>query len=472
MKIKFTSFLNCCLLAVIMFGIAGCCESGPVIKGDNYTFKDGLIVVDEPVRVAGQESVLGLALDPIPVVRVAVIGLGRGMGAVDRFTNMEGVEIKAICDLRPNRVERAQNTLAKRNFPKADEYTGEDDWKKICERDDLDLVYIATPWLLHTPIAVYGMENGKNVAIEVPAALTIEDCWKLVDAAERNKKHCMMLENCVYDFFELTTLNMAQKGLFGEVLHVEGAYIHNLVDFWTSYYDNWRLDANQKLRGDLYPTHGIGPVCQALDIHRGDKMEYLVSMDTKSVNGLGHAKKNMGVDEFANGDHTVTLIRTHNGKSIEVQHNVMTPRPYSRMYQLTGTHGFANKYPMEGYTIDPQNEASNEVPNYENLNAHGFITGEEKAALMEKYKHPIHVEIEEKAKQVGGHGGMDFVMDYRLIYCLQNGLPLDQDVYDAAEWSCLTELTAISLENNSMPVKVPDFTRGDWNKIQGLQFAK
>jgi hypothetical protein len=280
----------------------------------------------------------------------------------------------------------------------------------------------------------------------------------------------MMLENCVYDFFELTCLNMAQKGLFGEILHTEGAYIHNLEPYWDEYADNWRLDFNQKHGGDVYPTHGFGPCCQALNIHRGDKMEYLVSMATKSVNGLRVAKKKMGVDNFACGDHIVTLIQTRSGKSMEIQHNVFTPRPYNRMYQLTGTDGFANKYPSSGLTLRNNKIDRTALPDIPTLDEHGFVPDAVKNELLQYYKHPIHQEIEEKAKQVGGHGGMDFVMDYRLIYCLQNGLPLDQDVYDLAEWCAVSELSAISHANKSMPVRFPDFTRGDWNKVRGLHF--
>ena len=315
------------------------------------------------------------------------------------------------------------------------------------------------------------MEKGKHVAIEVPAAMTLKECWDLVDTAEKTRRHCMMLENCVYDFFELTTLNLAQQGLFGELLHVEGAYIHNLEEYWPYYQGNWRLEFNQKNRGDVYATHGMGPACQLLNIHRGDKMNYLVAMDTKSVNGKAVAKDQMGVEDFKNGDHTLTLIRTENGKTIHIQHNVTTPRPYSRMFQLTGSHGFANKYPVEGYTLTSEMAPKDGSINHEDLNSHGFVSPEMHKQLMEKYKHPIHVELEEKAKQVGGHGGMDFIMDYRLVYCLRHGLPLDQDVYDAAEWSAMGELTSISIENNSMPVEFPDFTRGAWNKQQGLHFA-
>lgn len=452
--------------AVVMF--VACAD---VPSGENYRFKDGMIVFDEPSRVAGQESMLGFAAEPIHTVRVGFIGLGmRGPGAVNRFTHIEGVEIKGLCDLEQNNVTKCQTMLERASKPKADEYVGPEAYKELCEREDVDLIYIATDWVNHVPIAVYAMEHGKHVAIEVPAATSVEECWQLVDTSERTRRHCMMLENCVYDFFELTCLNMAQQGVFGEILHAEGAYIHNLEPYWNSYHGNWRLDFNQKHRGDVYATHGFGPVCQALNIHRGNRLTYLVCMDTKSVNGLEIAKSKMGVDEFANADHTTTLVKTELGQTIEIQHNVYTPRPYNRLYQLTGTKGFANKYPVQGFTFTDGMLKDGVLPEGARLNPHGFASDEVKNAALAAYKHPIHHEIEEKAKQVGGHGGMDFVMDYRLVYCLQNGLPLDQDVYDAAEWSCIGELSATSAKHNSMPVAVPDFTRGDWNKLQGLKF--
>lgn len=445
------------------------CSTSPK---EGYSIVDGVIVFDVPARAEGQHSVLRLTVDPIPVVRVGFIGLGmRGPGAVERFANIDGVEIVALCDLYPERVDKSQEILAGHNLPAAAPYSGEEGWKELCRRDDIDLVYICTPWQLHVPMAVYAMEHGKHVAVEVPAAMSLDECWQLVDTAEKTQRHCMMLENCVYDFFELTSLNMAQQGLFGEIVHAEGAYIHNLSDFWDSYHNNWRLDFNQKHRGDVYATHGFGPCCQALNIHRGNKLNYLVCMDSKSVNGLAKAKEKMGSTEFANGDHTVTLVKTEQGQTIEIQHNVYTPRPYNRLYQLTGTKGFANKYPIEGFTFMPGQISADILPEGAQIDPHSFVSNDVRAALMEAYKHPIHREIEDKAKQVGGHGGMDFVMDYRLVYCLQNGLPLDQDVYDAAEWSCIGELSATSAKHNSMPVAVPDFTRGDWNKLQGLKFA-
>ena len=454
-------FLACAVL------LSACCSSG-----DGYRIKDGVIVFDEPAPAKGQEDMLLFAADPIDTVRTGFIGLGmRGPDAVRRFTYIDGAKVVALCDLEADRVAKSQEILAGRGKPAAAEYSGEDGWKQLCERDDIDLVYICTNWQTHVEMAVYAMECGKHVAVEVPAAMSVAECWRLVDTSERTRKHCMMLENCVYDFFELTCLNMAQQGLFGEVLHAEGAYIHNLEPFWDYYHDNWRLDFNQKHSGDVYATHGFGPDCQVLNIHRGDKLEYLVSMDTKSVVGLEVAKEKMGVDTFANGDQTSTLVKTRNGKTILVQHNVYTPRPYDRMYQLVGTKGFADKYPNSAFAFEPD-QIADAAAEYDNLSSHSYVPREVRDSLMAKYKHPIAKEIEEKAREVGGHGGMDFIMDYRLVWCLRNGKPLDMDVYDAAEWSCLGELTAASIANGSKPVKIPDFTRGRWNKVNGLKLAE
>jgi predicted dehydrogenase len=435
-----------------------------------------MIKTPTPARAKGQTDVLRLATAPLPTVRVAFIGLGmRGPGAVERMTHIPGVEIVALCDMVEKNTNSANEILVKAGLPKAKEFFGDENaWKKVTALPNVDLVYIATDWKHHAQIGVQAMKDGKHVAIEVPGAMTMDEIWELINTSEKTRKHCMQLENCVYDFFELTTLNMAQQGLFGEILHAEGAYIHNLEPFWGDYWNNWRLDYNAKHRGDIYATHGMGPACFALNIHRGDKMNYLVSMDTKVVGIPAFIKEKTGkeIKDFKNGDHTMTMIRTENGKTLQIQHNVANPRPYSRMYQLTGTKGFANKYPVEGYALDSKDLSSDIVKNHENLNAHSYVPADVKKALMEKYKHPIVVGIEEKAKKVGGHGGMDFVMDYRLIYCLQNGLPLDMDVYDLAEWSCLAPLTEKSLENNSAPVEIPDFTRGGWNKLKKLEFSK
>lgn len=449
------------LAALLVAGGCGDCGTSRVVK------------TAVPERPAGQTDMVAYAAPAIDTVRVGFIGLGmRGPGAVERFTHIPGTKIVALCDLVPENVAKCQQILEKAGLPAAAEYTGsEEAWKELCERDDIDLVYIATDWKHHAMMGVYAMEQGKHAAIEVPSAMTLDEIWTLIDTSERTRKHCMQLENCVYDFFELTTLNMAQQGLFGEILEAEGSYIHNLEPYWDYYQGNWRLDFNREHRGDVYATHGLGPVCQLLDIHRGDRMTRLVAMDTPSVNGAKLAREKMGAETFANGDHTLTLVQTARGKVIHLQHNVYTPRPYDRMYALTGTEGYACKYPIEGYAFRPAQLAAAEVPDHENLNEHAFVPDEVREALMARYAHPIARDIAEKAREVGGHGGMDFIMDYRLIYCLRNGLPLDQDVYDAAEWSCIGALTAASLERNSMPVAVPDFTRGAWNEVQGYRHA-
>lgn len=435
------------------------------------------ITTEVPPRPEGATDLVGFAADPIDTVRVGIIGLGmRGYSAVDRLNKVPGAKIVAICDLDTASVERAQKIFDRNGQPRVDSYGGsEDAWQQLTDRDDLDLVYVVTDWKHHYPMAKRAMEQGKHVAIEVPAAMDLDEIWGLIDTAEKTKRHCMMLENCVYDFFEMNTLNMAQQGLFGDVLHTEGSYIHNLSDFWDEYANDWRMQYNIENRGDVYPTHGMGPACQLLDIHRGDRMTTLVAMDTKAASGPEFLVKDRGANpdsvKYANGDHTMTMIRTANGKTIHIQHDVVNPRPYSRMYQLTGTKGFANKYPVEGFAFMPEALDSASTPDYQNLSSHNFVSEEQMKALNEKYMHPIIREVGEVAKKVGGHGGMDYIMDYRLIYCLNNGLPLDMDVYDLAEWCSLAPLTKLSIENGSAPVEVPDFTRGAWQKQKGFRHA-
>lgn len=464
------------LTAAAMLGVSlVSCSLAKQGQSAKMTAKDYVIRTEVPVRPKGQKDVLGLRHAPMPVVRVGFIGLGmRGPGAVSRMAQIDGVEIKALCDLHSDRVERSQRILDKHKKQRAAAYSGDEEaWKELCRRPDIDLVYIATDWKNHARMMIYAMEQGKHVACEVPAIMTLKEAWEVINTAERTQRHCMMLENCVYDFFELTALNMAQKGLFGEVVSGKGAYIHNLEDFWLDYEKDWRFQFNKENRGDVYATHGLGPVCFAMDIHRGDKMDYLVAMDVPAVTVPKYIEKMRGkpVGEFKNGEVTHTLIKTNKGKTIYLEHNVASYRPYDRMFQLTGTDGFANKYPVSGFSLRPTEENKKAVPDHENLKSHGFVSEATKKELMTKYQHPIAKDIAEKAKKVGGHGGMDYIMDYRLIYCLQNGLPLDMDVYDLAEWSAIGELTRISLENNSAPVEVPDFTRGAWQRIKGQRFA-
>jgi predicted dehydrogenase len=404
----------------------------------------------------------GYAAPKIETVRIGFIGLGnRGPGAVKRMSKVEGVDIKALCDIRPEKAQGAKKLLENTSH-QPEIYTGnENEWKKACERKDIDLIYIATPWSLHAPMAVYAMQQGKHVAIEVPAAVTLEECWQLVETSEKTRKHCMILENCCYDFFELLTLNMARQGFFGEIIHTEGAYIHDLLNSnfsKTTYYDMWRLKENLR-NGSLYPTHGLGPVAQLLDINRGDRMDYLVSVSTNDFMMGAKAKELAATDDFYKsfagksfrGNMNTTTIRTVKGKTMMIQHDVTSPRPYSRIHQLSGTKGAALKYPEPG-RIATSHE--------------GWASEAEFKLLEEKYAPPIVKRVGEMAKQIGGHGGMDFLMDWRLIDCLRNGLPLDIDVYDAAAWSAVAPLSEKSVANRASTVDIPDFTSGNWKTNQ------
>jgi predicted dehydrogenase len=447
-----------------------------------YKVDNGTIVTEVPVRPDGQKDVLNLVTPKLKTVHVAFVGLGmRGPGAVERWTHIPGIQIMALCDYVKERAEGCQKILKKASMPAADIYYGEDGYKELCKRKDIDLVYIATDWKHHFLVAQCALENGKHVAIEVPSAMNLTEIWSLINLSEKNRLHCMILENCCYDFFELNSLNMAQHGVFGEVLRAQGAYIHNLDEFWDAYWKKdandklgWRLEYNKNHRGDIYPTHGLGPIAQVLNIHRGDRMKTLVAMDTKAVNGPAKVEQVTGqpCTDFKNGDHTTTLIRTENGKVLEIQHDVLEPQPYNRLYQLTGTKGFANKYPIEGYALSAnQMNASGVKPEVENLTSHSFLPANEAKALIDKYTSPLVKKYGDEAKEVGGHGGMDFIMDSRLVYCLQNGLPLDMDVYDLAEWCCLAELGSLSMDHGNAPVAVPDFTRGHWNETKGFSHA-
>ena len=411
-------------------------------------------------------NMCGYGAPKIDTVRIGYIGLGnRGLGALDRIVYIDNVEIKALCDIRTERTDLAKKKLqGTSHAPQV--YAGKtDDWKKLCERPDLDLIYICTPWNLHAPMALYAMEQGKHVAVEIPAATTVDECWKLVETSERMRKHCMMLENCCYDFFELLTLNMARQGFFGEVVHVEGAYIHDIFDSFFDKgkrYDMWRLKENTR-NGNLYPTHGLGPICQVLDINRGDKMDYLVSMSSNDFMLEAKVKELAKTDatfqplakKTFRGNMNTTTIRTNKGKTIMLQHDVSSPRPYSRIHLVSGTKATALKYPLPGKIST----------------GHDWVSETEMKALEEKYQPALVKKIGELAKQVGGHGGMDFLMDWRLIDCLRNGLPLDQDVYDAASWSVIGPLSEKSVANRSNSIDIPDFTAGAWKNNRPVDIS-
>jgi predicted dehydrogenase len=410
-------------------------------------------------------NMCGYAAPPIPLVRIGVIGLGdRGSEAVKRLSFIDGVSISAICDIRPAALDGTQKFLAGVGRPAAREFTGDDlAWKKLVELNDLDLIYIVTPWKWHTPMAVYAMENGKHTCSEVPIAKTIDEAWQLVETSERTKKHCMMLENCCYDFFELLTLNMARQGMFGDIIHGEGAYIHNLLEMNfrkpqddkqvdDAYTGMWRLKENTR-NGNVYPTHGLGPVCQALNINRGDRMEHLSSVSTNDFSMTPKEKELVATDQFYSewkdskfrGNLNTSIIRTALGKTIMVQHDTSSTQPYSRIHLVKGTKGMVMKYPVEHIAIGENWADESKMKEY-----------------YEKYTPEIVKRVGEMARKVGGHGGMDFIMDWRTIDCLRNGLPLDQNVYDGALWSSIAPLSEWSVSNKGQSVPVPDFTCGSW----------
>lgn len=438
--------------------------TGLIMAGGNLTRASVTATENMPLgfnkNSGGVFNMSGYGAPPLEKVRIGFIGLGnRGPGAVIRTSKIDGVEIKALCDIRPEKANAAKKKLQEsaKGFNPEIYSGGENEWKKVCERNDIDLIYIATPWHLHTPMAVYAMQKGKHVATEVPAAVTIEECWQLVNTSEKTKKHCIILENCCYDFFELLTLNMARQGLFGEIVHGEGAYIHTLLEdnfAKEKYYDMWRLKENFR-NGNLYPTHGLGPVAQVMNINRGDKMDYLVSMSSNDFLMGPLAKELASKDEFykpyANknyrGNMNTTTIRTSKGRTIMLQHDVSSPNIYSRIHKISGTKGSALKYPLPGKLAFGHKE---------------WISAEEYKNLEEKYAPPIVKKIGEMAKQVGGHGGMDFLMDWRMIDCLRNGIAPDMDVYDAASWSAIGPMSEKSLAKRSNSIDIPDFTAGAW----------
>jgi len=445
-----------------------------------WHWEEGTIVVDTPSRPEGQKDVINMAAPKVSLVRVGFVGLGmRGPDAVDRYTQIPGTQVVALCDYEQDRAEKCQDILRKAGFAPAAIYSGELGYEELCKRDDIDLVYVATDWDHHFPAAVCALENGKHVAIEVPSAMNLEQIWTLINLSEQKRLHCVILENCCYDWYEMTALNMAQQGVFGEVIRAEGAYIHTLDPYWDRYWKNpnddsmlgWRMKYNRENRGDVYPTHGLGPVAQVMNIHRGDRFTTLVAMDTKSAHGKEYVENytKQECNDYRNGDHTTTLLRTSLGKVVEIQHNVMTPQPYNRLYKLTGTKGYATKYPEEKYSLsEEQLKAAGVVQKSKiRITYHDFLPEVEQKELEDIYRHPILKKYGEMALEVGGHGGMDYIMDSRLVYCLQNGLPVDMDVYDLAEWCCLAELGAISMDHNCASVAFPDFTRGHWNDIKG-----
>jgi hypothetical protein len=403
------------------------------------------------------------AADPIEVVRVGFVGVGLQGGAhVQNFLRIDGVEIVSVGDINRARAEEVAGWVEADGRPSPTLYTRDEwDFVRMCEEEDLDLVFTSTPWEWHVPVCLSAMENGKHAATEVPAAYTVEDCWKLVEYAEKYQKHCVMMENCNYDRPEMMVFRMARLGLFGELLHAECGYLHDLraIKFEDKDEGLWRRAHAMVRDGNFYPTHGLGPVANVLDINRGDQLDYLVSMSTPS-RGLqkwqrehvppGDSKR---AERYIQGDVNTTMIKTLHGKTIYVSHDTNLPRPYSRIHMVQGTQGLFHGYPhrvhIEGISPDHQ--------------------WEDWMNLRDEYDHPIWTELEERSAGAG-HGGMDYIEDYQLVRALREGKPTDMNVYDAAMLSVICPLTEWSVANRSQPVDVPDFTRGRWAEWPRLEF--
>lgn len=463
------SFLQASVLAGITAQV-GCKNLQNVLSGGKGLFSP-----------AGN-SMLGFADKPMPSIRVGIIGVGmRGPGHVFSLLNIPDVQINAICDLYEKRVARQVERVrsAGRQAPAAYfDYTGDegdngtlrlrDSWKKLCERDDLDLIYICTPWLLHTPMAVWAMEHGKHVAVEVPAALTVEECWRLVDVSEKTRRHCVMLENCCYGYNEMLMLNMCRQGVFGDLVHGAGAYLHDLCSLklekgTAGYQARWRLEFAKQHDGNPYPTHGLGPICKCMDINCGDQLRFLTSvssgvfrMPQEGAAKFGPKCSEASRSYYRQGDMSTTIIKTVRGRTILVEHDTTSPEPYSRINSIKGTKGIMRDYPLRLAFLP---------------SAHEWLGAEEVNAYCRKYEHPLWKSHGASATSTGGHGGMDYLMNLRLIQCLKAGKPVDMDVYDAAAWSSLVELTEISTLSNGKSVDIPDFTRGMWMSGKPAAFA-
>ena len=408
-----------------------------------------------PVGGAGPDGLFAAA--PLETVRVGFVGVGhQGSAHVENFLRIPGVEITAICDIVPAKVAAVRDRVAADGRPRPAGYDrGPQDFRRLCDRDDVDLVFTATPWRWHAPVCLAAMEAGKHAATEVPMAVTLDELWALVETAERTGRHCVMMENCCYDRTEMMVLNMVRHGVLGELLHAECGYLHDLRALkLTDFYEGrWRVEHSIARNGDLYPTHGLGPVAQWMGINRGNRFDHLVSVATKS-RGLGlWAAEHIGPDspeatrEYALGDVVNTLIRTANGETIQLVHDTNGPRPYSRKILLQGTRGVVRKYPEERIHVEGVSEP------------HRW---EELAAYRDRWEHPVWRALEE-ASRGAGHGGMDYIEDYRLVQCLREGEPMDMDVYDGAAWSAVSALSEASIAGRRV-VDVPDFTRGAWRR--------
>jgi len=419
----------------------------------------GLARATQDAGPAGQ-SVAGMRFEVRAKVRLGFIGIGgRGNSLIDEFTAIPDVEILALCDVVPEKTEKAKARLPQSGKPAPELYhEGDHAYEKLVGRDDLDLVIIATPWIWHVPMALAGMKQGKHVAVEVPAARTIDDCWALVDTSEATRRHCVQLENCCYGYNEMMVWNMVRAGLFGEITHAACAYNHDLREILFSNEGEglWRRFEHLDRNGNLYPTHGLGPVAHYLDINRGDRFDTLVSMSSPVASLPEYRKTHLAADDprqkeiYRCGDLNISLIRTARGKVITLEHNTSTPQPYDRINLVAGTKGIFRDYPPRIYVDGSPKEEFASIDPYK-----------------PKFEHPYWTKLGALALEKGGHGGMDFVMAWRLIECMKEGTAPDIDVYDAAAWSAPGPLSEESVARGSAPVKFPDFTRHRWQGAAG-----
>jgi predicted dehydrogenase len=409
-------------------------------------------------------TMMGVPFEAKEPVRLGIIGVGgRGTSLLQDLLAIEKVEVKAICDLMPEKVARARKAVRDAGQPDPAGF-GKDEWDfKNLTQLELDIVYIATPWNWHVPMAISAMKNGKHAAVEVPACTTLQECWDLVDTSEATRKHCIILENCCYGATEMMVLSMVREGLFGEVTHGEAAYLHDLRSILTSSEGEglWRRFPHIKRNGNLYPTHGLGPVAHYMDIHRGDRFDYMVSVSSSEASLSAYVKANFAdgdpkrSEKYICGDMNTSIIKTQRGRTILLQHDVVNPRPYSRLNSISGTKGAFADYPPRIFFDGPKQDGSKKE-DWENLDA-----------FREKYEHPLWKSTGELARKMGGHGGMDYIMNYRLMDCLKRGLVPDINVYDAAAWSAPTPLSEASVAQGGAPQKFPDFTRGQWSAHSG-----
>lgn len=413
------------------------------------------VSASEPTLVA--KTMIGVPFERREKVRFGIIGCGeRGKSMINDFLGVENLEIKALCDNVKKNAEECKAIIEKKGRPAPELYTdGDYAFQKLVTRDDIDFVYIATPWEWHAPQSIAAMEAGKHVGVEVPMATTMKDLWKIVDVSEKTRKHCIMLENCCFNFNELLVLNMVRDGVFGELTHAEAAYIHDLRWILNEGRSEglWRRTWHTRMNANLYPTHGLGPVANYLDINRGDKFDYLVSMSSPSKSLDAYRAQTVPKDspkwreKYICGDMNTSMIKTQRGVSIMLQHDVSTPRPYTRHNHIQGTKGTFTDFPGRLY-IDT-GERSHRWTDLEKVKG--------------KYEHWLWKKLGEKARGAG-HGGMDFVMAWRIVQGFNEGLVPDIDVYDGAAWSAPMPMSAESIAKGSMPIKFPDFTRGKWTE--------